>query len=325
LNIQPATLEEVVRNPEVLCRLAPEEETPYRVDAASLKNVTALLEASPAYLSARMDLLASQLVGDSRTVLTAIPSAIRERLAKHPHVKSVALWEHPFRVAASLAEPSEPLRESLAVRMRPFRLERRIERSIDRDEGEETVSQAQAPFMRYGDEAATERGERRVIRAAPLWKGRILYLKGHFVGKEAATHFFQMARPSATALSGIAAASTEDEESGAVQGAALKAAWERAKQDASYWLGLMNFERGKYGPAKDYFVKRVLDPPAGNLESSLESPWTSGATYNLARTFEAEGRLTDAIGTYRKNDAQPNRLQSVVRARLLDSVEQTGP
>ena len=106
-------------------------------------------------------------------------------------------------------------------------------------------------------------------------------------------------------LSGIAAAAAESDEAGSVSGATLKATWERAKQDASYWLGIMSFERSKYGLATNYFVDRVLNPIAGNLESSSESPWTSGATYNLGRTYEAEGRFTDAIGTYRKNETAP--------------------
>lgn len=319
LTIRPATLEEIVQKPELLRALDLDEDTPYPVDAKSLENVTALLEASPAYLSARMDLLASQLVGDARMVLTAVPSTLADRLKKYPQIKKTALWERPYQVAAAGTVPSEPMRRALAVRMRPFRLERRIERSVAPQAGEETVSQAQAPFMRYVGENE-EGAERRVVRAAPLWKARMLYLKGQFLGDEGATAYFQMARPSNQALSGIAAAA-ESGQPEEVRGAEVKSAWERAKQDASYWLGLMNYERGKYGPAEDYLLKRVLDPPKADSESSPECPWTSGATYNLARTYEAEGRLIEAIGTYRKNQNRPNRWQSELRARLLESSE----
>ena len=321
LSIHPATLDEVARKPELLRSLDLDKNIPYPVNAKSLKDITALLEASPTYLSARMDFLGSQLVGDDRMVLTAIPSALAEQLKKHPEIKSVALWEHPYRVVAAVANPTEPMRRSWAVAMRPFRLERRIERSIDRQTGAQAVSQAQAPFMRYVGEEKESEGERRIAVTAPLWKARLLYLKGNFLGENGATRYFQMARPSNKALSGIAAAAAADD-SDNVSGATLKATWEKAKQDASYWLGVMSFERAKYGPAIDYFVKRVLDPPKADLESDTKSPWTSGATYNLGRTFEAEGRFTEAIGTYRKNEKCPNRWQSELRARLLESSEQ---
>ena len=73
LSIEPATLNEVAEKPELLRTLDLDEKTPYPVDSESLKDIRALLEASPAYLSARMDLLGSQLVGDNRTILAAIP------------------------------------------------------------------------------------------------------------------------------------------------------------------------------------------------------------------------------------------------------------
>ena len=49
---------------------------------------------------------------------------------------------------AAAADPTEPMKRAEEVAMRPFRLERRIERTIDRHAGEQAYSQAQAPFMR---------------------------------------------------------------------------------------------------------------------------------------------------------------------------------
>ena len=291
LSVEPATLAEVNEKPDLLRALDLDAKTPYPVEAESLKNVTVLLEASPASLSARMDLLESRLVGDNRMILTVFPTALAERFKKNHGVKSVALWKRPFEVVAVASNPSEPMRRAEAVAMRPFRAERRIEQLIDRGQTDLAVPQAQAPFMRYGGAGEENKdAERRVTRASPLWRARILYFKGDFVGEDGATRYFQMARPSDDAISGIAAVEASDE-ADRVGGAALKAAWERAKQDASYWLGLMNFERAKYGPAVDYFVERVLGPSQGNSESSAETPWASGATYNLARTYEAEGRF----------------------------------
>ena len=57
-----------------------------------------------------------------------------------------------------------------------------------------------------------------------------------------------------------------------------------AKEDASYWLGLIAFEQKNYPVAIDYFSRRTLD-------ATPDGPWTDGAHYNLGRTYEALGQL----------------------------------
>ncbi len=52
-----------------------------------------------------------------------------------------------------------------------------------------------------------------------------------------------------------------------------------AKHNATYWLGLLSFDDGKFDVAANWF---------GNAENSAaDSPWKTGAAYNLARSFEA--------------------------------------
>ena len=71
----------------------------------------------------------------------------------------------------------------------------------------------------------------------------------------------------------------------------------RGKQDASYWSGLIAYQRGNYPAAVDYFARRTL-------EFMPDGPWTDGARYNLARTFEAAG---EPSGPFCSTTAMPAR------------------
>ena len=82
-----------------------------------------------------------------------------------------------------------------------------------------------------------------------------------------------------------------------------------AKQNASYWLGLLSYDDGRYGTAADWLARRTL-------EDYPDGPWTNGARYNLARAYEALGRFEDAIELLKQDDS-PGRHGSLLRARQL--------
>ena len=83
-----------------------------------------------------------------------------------------------------------------------------------------------------------------------------------------------------------------------------------AKHDASYWLGLILFEKGSYDGAIDYFGRRTL-------EALPNSPWRYGASYNLARSYEARGEYRKAIELYRANAQQFGDAGQRLRADWL--------
>ena len=130
-----------------------------------------------------------------------------------------------------------------------------------------------------------------------LWNGRLHHLKGLYVGDNSANHFYQAARP-------------PDEEIETqvpdMQGQMLI---KSAKRNASFWLGLVAFERGRYQPAIEHFTKRTL-------EASPGGPWTHGARYNIARAHEASGNVEEAIRIL-ETDNSPQRHGNRLRARLL--------
>jgi tetratricopeptide (TPR) repeat protein len=82
------------------------------------------------------------------------------------------------------------------------------------------------------------------------------------------------------------------------------------KLDASYWLGLIEYDQGQYLSALDYFNVRVL-----KLDRNLI--WAAGAHYNVARSLEAAGQRSKAIKEY-ESVGNPGNL---VRARWLRELD----
>jgi hypothetical protein len=78
---------------------------------------------------------------------------------------------------------------------------------------------------------------------------------------------------------------------------------------ATYRLGLVTFDQGRPETAVDYFDKRTL-------AATPDGPWTDGARYNLARSYEATGQIDKAIATYLASQS-PQRHGDWLRAERL--------
>lgn len=144
----------------------------------------------------------------------------------------------------------------------------------------------------------------RVGQSPSLWKGRILHLKGNLDGEPNATMYYQLARPSDRELE----AAEIDQ--------ALRTMYVMAKQNASYWLGLVAYEQKNYRSAVDYLSHRTLD-------ASENGPWTHGAHYNLGRVYEADRQYEKALAEYTVKTPSPDRRGNQLRARWLQSLAQT--
>ncbi len=258
LAIRPATLAQAAANEEVLRQLDVDTAHAYGVKSSELKRLVVMLEASPTYLSRRMMLLESRLVGGREMVLTTSPAAQAEHWKALPQVAAVRLWLPPFE---TLEERSHLDRQRLQSRL--FGL---------------------LPFY--------------AMPTAPLYRGRILQLKGRLLGDEGAILYYQKARPPNEELAISSAHPME------------KLFFQQGKQDASYWLGLINYQRGKYDAAIDDFFTRTL-------RAAPNSPWTSGALYNMARACEAGGDLNGAILQYQNNVSSPGYHGDLLRAKWL--------
>jgi tetratricopeptide (TPR) repeat protein len=95
----------------------------------------------------------------------------------------------------------------------------------------------------------------------------------------------------------------------------LKTAYDTAKQNASFWLGIIAYDEGHYDVAIDYFLKRTI-------EAYPDGPWTAAAQYNLARCYEKIAQPEKAIKLYEDDDS-PQRHGNLLRARRLRTEQDT--
>jgi len=139
-------------------------------------------------------------------------------------------------------------------------------------------------------------------KSAALQRGRVLHIKGRFTGDEGATAFYQNARPSAAELALSSAEAIE------------KMFFQRGKEDALYWSGLIAYERKKYDVAVDFLLR--------TLQNGSNAPWIVGAQYNLGRALEARDDPTGAIRCYEGNSASPGYHGDLLRAKWLRTLHE---
>ncbi len=265
-----ATLAEVVADPTLLSNLDVGEDFSYGTTSDDLQQVTARLVASPLQLSKRSLLLEQAFEGDAYVALTANTPRVGEAVKKLANVSDVQLWSFPFE--SVLAEQAMPP----AARLR-----------------------AAQRFLVFAQRPR-------------LWKARVLHFQGTKdipiedrndplaqpdFGHKQATGLYQHSniRPPNALLERI--------------DPTKRAIYATAKGDASYWLGLLSYDLGKYKVAEDWFAKRTL-------AATPDGPWTPGANYNLARTYEALGDLPAAIELL-EADESPQRHGNLLRSHEL--------
>lgn len=306
LEVRPATLAEAARDESILRQLDLSSTQPYPVRAGQLDKVVVLLEASPSYLSLRMKLVEGQLSGDDRMVLSASPAAQAERFKTCKQVGQVRLWPHPYQTLLVRLILGPDLAQWQTRAFAAFQAPSLVEGKLVASFIEEPV----APLFLKATPKQSEQVERRRRTTAerrreappptPLGQGRVLHLRGKLQGEGSASHYYQMARPSEREL--------------ALHGqlsAAERAIILEAKQNASYWLGLLAQEQKNYSSAIDYLATRTLSAFPG-------TPWTPGAKYNLARVFEVQGQALKAAQLYRENADAPQGYGDLLRAKWLE-------
>jgi hypothetical protein len=281
-----ATLTEAASDPAVLGRLDVDSARRYPVAPDDLAEVVALVEASPGFLSRRMQIVESHLSGDRRIRLYVEPSRIADAAREHPRVKDAAIWTLPYEtraaqreMAAVLATPADQISEEMTPHV-------------------ERVQQIMLPFE--GIRLLTDEYQPIV---AMLGRARLLHLKGEYesddlrVSDVGAIELYTSAR---IARDDIDDATLAEEQKDVLRG---------VKQDASYWLGLVSFERGQYQPAINHLANRTL-------KSFPNGQWVNGARYNLGRSYEEVEDYVAAVEQY-EADTSPQRYGNLLRAKQL--------
>ncbi|MCP4194120.1 MAG: hypothetical protein GY768_26215 [Planctomycetaceae bacterium] len=283
-----ATLEDVIDDPGILQQMGEQSGSPYPIQGKQLSSVVALIDATPGYLSQRMAVLEQQLMGENKMVLTVAPTLLAQQLAKTEKIKAVGVWQMPYEGFA--------IRESLASMPESIRWLSSEYRLFD--------------------------------RRTPLIQARILHLRGRYDPTEdlpgARQYYLECRRPNSEieAIDKIPIGEGKTPEQVAAYQQRLdevQSLMIRTKQSATYWLGLIAFERGEYQVAANYFEKRLIEAYPGSM-------WISGAKYNLGRCYEAMGvrdqdqaSLDKAIEIYKSVENSPMTPACTWRAAWVRS------
>ena len=290
-----ATLTQVLTDPEVLDFLDSSERD-YGPAPDELKEILALIDAGPSTLSQRMKLVEENLAGEQRTILTVAPSVIAERVEKVQGISDAVLWSVPFETIWFKAELPKLLASS--------------------EDDLRRYTQAYGVFQGHG----------------PLVRARHLHLQGSLEARGdlpgAKTLYMRCRIPNAT-LNELEGSPDAQKRMGMKQGdresdvmwrmrlATAKFFQTQAKQHASYWLGLAQYDEGNLKAAASWFKERSLELYPNGL-------WTPGARYNLARTYEALGEIELARELYLEDDS-PQQHGNLIRAKLLAQAAKAEP
>lgn len=284
-----ATLAQIAGDDGLLRKLDLDAKHVYPLHAADAAKATACIEASPVYLERRTAMIESRLTGDEKLVLSLDASGLAKRLAACAHVGEVKLWPTPYERLQALSQRRSPGVKQLANEFQVL----------------------MAPYEHVV--------KKKLELTMALWRGRVQHLLGRFTGDAGANYFYQLARMADAEIDQritLESAPKQGEPPEITQqrrlfvesvGNQLRA----AKRYASYWLGLVAYERENYPTAIDYFEKRTL-------EATPDGPWTGGARYNLGRSYESLGKAKAAIAAY-LSDESPQQYGSRLRAARLEA------
>ena len=293
-----ATLEQVLADEAVLRQLDVPGGPAYPYAIADLKNIAVLIEAEPESFARRFELLQAALPSSRRMILAQRPESVEPKLRQCKGISSVSLWRVPYEAILYQSGRHNKIAASPDLQL-AFEREERI-------------------FMQSD---------------TPLLLGRNLHLQGKFESTDqlpGARSFYLQARlpddvrdklyESATFRSriGFNQPLPEDDKQKQVMLETMVTMIRRAKEHATYWLGLTYFEAGKYDAAVEWLDLRTLGAP-------LPSPLVPSARYNLARAYEAIGQHEKAMALYRADDS-PQRHGNLLRAlRLEREADATSP
>ena len=287
-----ATLAEVVADPELLRQMNISEGQPYRAQPADMESLEILLAVAPTEMSKRMLLLSERFEDSAHLNVYVDVNQLAQRLKTIPALKSsiVALWRVPFECYL-------------------YALGRGLR--MNRDKAFAIENQRDMYLLNI---------------PSPLQFARRLQFQGDLdatTEKQGATALLLSARQPQRAIdelmyssdlqraAGIAETLSPDPVARRDQLETYASFYQRLRDNVTYWLGLIQYEKRDYETALDWLQERTL-------ESTHENPWQQGSRYNVGRCYEALGKYGEAIKFYRDGNSSPQYEGNLLRAKLLE-------
>ncbi|MGE0760033.1 MAG: tol-pal system YbgF family protein, partial [Pirellulaceae bacterium] len=282
-----ATLQQVRDDPTLLSALGTADH-PYQVEPRDLAEVAALIDVIAPHLSQRFQLLEKQLLGERRTVLTVALTPLAQKLESCPGVYDVYVWSVPFEAGwfrstyERLMRNDERLAADYALRFGIFA---------------NHSSLARARYLYFRGELDTQdehKGAKELLMESRINKDDL----------DALAHDVEIQKQF-----GLERTNRHTDALWQAQLSAVRHMMLSTKQCASFWLGLFQLESGRLDSAAEWLKSRSLAPWPDGM-------WAPAARYNLARTYEAQGKL-DKAQEVLLADTSPQSQGNYLRARLL--------
>ncbi len=259
---------------------------------ADLQRVTALIDASPEALSARMALLEASLPRRYEATLTVHPAEIARRIEEcGEHFAGpdrIRLWNVPYEAVL---------------------FQRQVKKYIDNysrlaaDDLRALAMVEQLPVLREG--------RRRHFLGLLNNDGDDLGAKALYLKSRTPNAVLEQLVTSRSAQQKMGLAKGDSESAQQHQMRLFQNIMQRrqAKYYASYWLALAHYDTGMFDVAADWFGEKTL-------KAFPDAEWNDAARYNLARCFEARGRLDEAVAQL-KRAGGPQQLGNLLRSAFL--------
>lgn len=282
-----ATLEQLIKSPEILERLSIDDKQRYSVRKEDLEHIVAFIDAGPWELSRRASLAEASLTGDHQLVLAVNPTELAGKLKGLSGVSKVLPWHVPWEAMLYQAALHSP--GNLALRSLPELVE----------------------LQMLGGPHPLAKGRNRHVRGLFDKTDSDLGAKNYYLDSRMPDKLIEQL-PRDQALQqrmGLFRTERDDDANWGRRVAIVQEFCLQAKSRSGYWLGLVQYETANYSVAADWFQNRTL-------QAAPKGPWTGSATYNLARSYEMQGQFDKARETLYR-DESPQKLGNHLRARLL--------
>jgi len=259
-----ATLADVRENPELLAAFDLPDK-PYWPSDEAFENAECQIIAGPFSLTRRAALITERLTGTNSLLLAVDTEVLAEQLSAIEGVANVTLWPYPYETLLAQVTQRRRLRTRAAIEFDPF------------------------------------------VYKPQLWKARMLHFRGR-AGKTSDSsrgnltteiddhrdagrlYTDERVRPRDSRIEKL-----EDEDT--------RNAWAATKAGATYWLGLLAYDRGEPAIALNWL----------DLSQQYDA-WQQGALYNKARALEAADENAKAIELLKQSE----QFEDQLRAQLLE-------
>jgi tetratricopeptide (TPR) repeat protein len=287
-SLVPVTLAQVQKDDRILRRLDVPGKFDYAVNPGDAKNVEFLLEIEPSSVTDRMAQLEGSLTGEDRLLLVTDAKPLNDKIKRLYPDAMISVWQVPLLTRLY----AKDVRARLLMNS-TFTAQYMIEHAIW--------------FM-----------------DTPSASARLKHLQGEFestVDTKSAAEWYMDCRlpdemldrlredPDVAREMSILRMPAETAQEWDMRLFQMQIVLKQAKIDAHFLLGQLSFELGKYDEAISWMNRRTL-------ANRLAEMWHPAARYIMARAYQQQGKLDEAIAAYNA-DGSPMEAGNRLRVRYL--------